>query len=212
MATLVLVSGDVKTPAKTYRQEQADATKVRIAAAAQRLFARDGYATTSIEAIGREAGVATRTVYAAFGAKREILNLICEHWLERAGARSLAREILRDPDPLHRLQGAARWITVLYSTDFDVSRILDAAADEDAETQTLLRSKLRGRNHVMDQLIDSVADQLRIPLADAQSLYRALGSTGVYGELVIDSGWTPERFQTWLEEALTAQLLTRPTR
>ncbi len=205
------MSGDVKIPAKSYRQEQADATKVRIADAARRLFARDGYAATSIESIGREAGVATRTVYAAFGAKREILNLICERWLEGAGARSLAREVLADPDPARRLRGAARWITVLYSSDFDVARILDSAADEDEETQTLVRSKLQGRNHVMNRLIASVEDQLAVPLADAQAVYRALSATGVYGELVVESEWPAERFQAWLADSLIAQLLTPST-
>ena len=84
------MEGDVKSRTKSYRQEQADATKLRIAIAAQHLFARDGYSTTSIDAIATEAGVATRTVYAAFGAKREMLNLICERWLERADALGLA--------------------------------------------------------------------------------------------------------------------------
>jgi AcrR family transcriptional regulator len=207
VASLNLVEGDVKSATKSYRQEQADATKLRIAAAGQRLFARDGYSTTSIEAIAMEAGVATRTVYAAFGAKREMLNVICERWLERAGAIGFARTILAEPDPVQRLRGAAKWLTVLYSTDFDVVRILDAASDEDAETQALLRSKLRGRNRIMDQLIASVEDRLRIPLADAQAVFRAFAATGVYGELVVGSGWSPERFEDWLGDTLTGQLL-----
>ncbi|MEV8215405.1 TetR family transcriptional regulator [Leifsonia sp. NPDC077715] len=191
----------------TYRQEQALETRQRIAWAAQRLFARDGYAVTSIEAIAREAGVATRTVYAAFGAKREILNQICERWLERARARELARAVLGEADPLARLAGAAHWLTVLYSTDFDVVRILDAAQDEDRETQELLRSKLRGRNRVMDNLIASVEPILAVPVGEAQSVYRAMAATGVYQELVVASGWTPERFERWLHGVLTAQLL-----
>ncbi|MFF1879754.1 TetR/AcrR family transcriptional regulator [Leifsonia sp. NPDC058230] len=198
----------VKTPPSSYRQEQAQATRVRIADAAKRLFARDGYAVTSIDAIAREAGVGTRTVYAAFGAKREILNLICEGWLERADARALAREILELPDAAQRVRGAARWLTVLYSTDFDVVRILDAAIDEDAETQVMLRSKLRGRNRVMDGLVASVEGDLTLPLPEAQAIYRALAATGVYGELVIGAGWTPARFEEWLAATLTAQLLT----
>ena len=40
-----------------------------------------------MEAIAAEAGVAVRTVYAAYGAKREILTRICELWLEKAHAR-----------------------------------------------------------------------------------------------------------------------------
>lgn len=195
-------------PSRSYRQEQADATKLRIATAAKRLFARHGYATTSIDAIAKEAGVATRTVYAAYGAKREILNALCEQWLEQAGSRTLAREILAVPDPTGRIRGAARWLTVLYSTDFDVARILDAAVDEDAETQALLRSKLRGRNRVMDALVASVKEDLRLPLHDAQSIYRALGSTGVYTELVVESRWAPQRYQDWLADTLLTQLTT----
>ena len=73
-------------PRPTYRQLQAQATRERIAAAARRLFGTDGDGATSMEAIAREAGAATRTVYAAFGTKREILSLICERWIEEACA------------------------------------------------------------------------------------------------------------------------------
>jgi AcrR family transcriptional regulator len=201
------VHADVKSSGSTYRQEQAAETRQRIAAAAQRLFARDGYAVTSIESIAREAGVATRTVYAAFGAKREILNLICERWLERAHARELAAEVLARPNPLDRLAGAAQWLTVLYSTDFDVVRILDAAQDEDRETQELLRSKLRGRNRVMDSLIASLEPVLVVPIEEAQSVFRAMAASGVFLELVVNSRWTPQRFETWLHGVLTSQLV-----
>lgn len=202
-----LVAEDVKTPRSSYRQEQADATRVRIADAALRLFARDGYGATSIDGIARGAGVGTRTVYAAFGAKREILSVICERWLERARARERARDVLETADPVDRLRQSAAWLVALYSADFDVVRVLDAALDEDEETRALLTSKLRGRNRVMDQLIASVEPQLVVPLADAQSIFRAYAATGVYGALVIDAGWSPSRFGSWLADTLVAQLL-----
>jgi AcrR family transcriptional regulator len=196
----------VKGGRSTYRQEQAAATKVRIAEAAQRLFARDGYGATSIDAIAQEARVGTRTVYASFGTKREILNAICERWLERAGARTLAGEILSIDAPIDRLRGAVHWLTVLYATDFDVVRILDAAVDEDDETRVLLQGKLRGRNRVMDSLIASVKSELGIPVKDAQAIFRAFAATGVYGELVVASGWPVDRFERWLADTLVAQL------
>jgi len=191
----------------TYRQEQAEATRNRIADAARRLFAVNGYGSTSIEAIAAAAGVAVRTVYSAFGTKREILSLICERWLEQARARETAQQVLAEPDPLRRLRGAAAWLRNLYAAGFDVVLIFEAATDESPETRALLRSKLAGRNQVMDAMIASLEAYLQVPVDEAQAVYRALAAPGVYRELVEESGWTPERFELWLSWALEQHLL-----
>jgi AcrR family transcriptional regulator len=191
----------------TYRQLQAQATRERIADSARRLFATHGYAATSIETIADEAGVAVRTVYAAFGAKREILSLICERWLEAAGAQELAGQVLGEPDPVRRLRGAAHWLRVLYSAGFDVVLVFEAATDESPETRALLRSKLAGRNEVMDLMIASLKGHLAIPVAQAQAMYRALAAPGVYRELVEESGWSPEDFERWVGDTLQRNLL-----
>jgi AcrR family transcriptional regulator len=200
------VAGPVKTQL-SYRQQQADATRDRIADAARRLFGRDGYASTSMEAIAAEAGVAVRTVYSAFGAKREILSLICERWLAEAGARELAATVLAEPDPRNRLRGAAHWLTTLYSAGFDVVMMFEAATDDSPETRALLRSKLAGRNQVMDAMIASLGDDLTVPLEDAQAEFRALAAPGVYHELVAESGWAVDDFEAWVGRILERQLL-----
>lgn len=191
---------------KTYRQEQAAATRDRIADAARRLFAEQGYGSTSIEAIAAEAGVAVRTVYSSFGAKREILSHICERWLEKARARERAADVFAEPDPVRRLRAAAGWLTELYAADFDVVIIFEAAVDESPETRALLRAKLAGRNEVMDAMIASLKGHLTVPVPEAQAVYRALAASGVYRELVYDSGWKPQQFQHWLADALQRQL------
>lgn len=202
--------GAVKTQL-TYRQEQAEATKDRIAEAARRLFATDGYGATRMAAIAAEAGVAERTVYAAFGVKREILARICERWLEQAQARERAAEVFAIEDPGRRLDGAAAWLTNLYSAGFDVVMIFEAATDESPQTRALLRSKLAGRNEVMDAMIASLTDHLQVPLREAQAVYRALAAPGVYRELVDESGWTPDEFSRWVSDALHRHLLGQPT-
>jgi AcrR family transcriptional regulator len=194
-------------PGPSYRQKQAEATQDRIADAARELFAAQGYGSTSIEAIAAAAGVATRTVYSAFGAKREILSRICERWLEQAGAAELAGEVLAEPDPARRLRGAAHWLCTLYAAGFDVVTIFEAATDESLETRALLRSKLAGRNEVMDAMIASLDGHMRGSVAAAQAVYRALAAPGVYRELVEESGWTPEEFERWVGDALERQLL-----
>jgi AcrR family transcriptional regulator len=194
-------------PRPTHRQRQAQATRDLIAETARRLFAERGYGATSMEAIARETGVSPRTVYAAFGAKREILSLICERWLEQAGARELAGQVLAEPDPVRRLRGAAHWLCVLYSAGFDVVLIFEAATDESPETRALLRAKLAGRNEVMDAIIASLDGHLTVPVRQAQAMYRALAAPGVYRELVEESGWTPDEFEHWVAGTLQRDLM-----
>jgi AcrR family transcriptional regulator len=161
-------------------------------------------------AIAQEAGVAARTVYTVFGAKREILSTICEEWLASAGAMPLHARALAEPNPARRLRLAAHWLRTLYQAGFDVVTLFDAAADEDEETRALLRAKLEGRNHAQDALIASLDGSLKLPLPAAQAVYRALAAPGIYREFVVESGWSPEQFEDWVADVLCRQLLGRP--
>jgi len=193
--------------ASTYRQFQAQQTRDRIADAARRLFAVYGYGSTSMDAIAAEAGVAGRTVYSAFGAKRDILAAICERWLDQAQAREGAEAAVALPSPRARLRAAAHWLRVLYEAGFDVMTILESASDEDEETRTVLRAKLAERNRAMNSIIDSLEGHLRRPTAEAQAIYRAFAAVGVYRELVIETGWSHDDFEAWLADTLVRQLL-----
>jgi len=128
------------------------------------------------------------------------------HDPEKARARERAAEVFAEADPVRRLEAAAGWLTNLYSADFDVVIIFEAATDESPETRDLLRAKLAGRNEVMDAMIASLDDHLAVPVAEAQAVYRALAASGVYRELVYDSGWTQQQFQRWLTDALQRHL------
>src|SRR5215467_2384051 len=60
----------------TRRREQAAGTRREILEAAQRLFERQGYASTTMAAIAAEAGVALKTVYVAFETKSGVLRAL----------------------------------------------------------------------------------------------------------------------------------------
>lgn len=198
--------------ALTYRQEQALATRDRIQAAARRLFARDGYRMATMSAIAQEAGVAPRTVYTAFGAKREILSAICERWLEEAHAREIVAVAIAEPSPAATIAHAAHFLRSLFETGYDVVVLFDAAQAEDPETRAMLRAKLDGRNHVQNLIVASLGDSLIVPLGTAQAVYRALAATGVYQELVVESGWSIEEYEHWVADQLSHQLLGKKRR
>ena len=58
----------------TRRAQKALATRRRVLDAAETLFIRDGYATTTMAVIAEQADVAVQTVYAVFGTKRAVLS------------------------------------------------------------------------------------------------------------------------------------------
>jgi AcrR family transcriptional regulator len=191
----------------SWRQQQAAATRERIADAARTLFARTGYSATSIDQIAAEAGVAVRTVYSAFGSKREILSGICEAWLARADARARGDAVLALADARTRLRGAVEWLVDLYGAGFDVVLILESAIDESAETQELLRAKLAGRDRLMNHFIQSLRTELAVPVPEAQAIYRALAAPGIYRELVVRAQWDRDRFCDWLDDTLARSIL-----
>lgn len=196
----------VKGPV-SYRQQQAAATRTRIAVAARRLFRDAGYQRTSVAAIAAEAGVAERTVYVAFGAKREILSAICDAWLDDAHARELVAEAVAATDAVRTVELAARFLRGLFETGYDVMVLFEAASAEDPETRAMLRAKLEGRNQVQNLIIESIRDRLVVPLGTAQAIYRALAAVGVYQELVVESGWTIDDYERWVVGQLRSQLL-----
>ena len=90
---MVTTSSQARRRGRPPKGEAGD-TKAELLAAALRLFARHGYAGTSIRAIAREVGLSESVLYAHFGSKRAIFEAV----LAMLGPQSAAA-VLRDTDP-----------------------------------------------------------------------------------------------------------------
>jgi AcrR family transcriptional regulator len=96
------------------RAAQAAATRRQILESAGKLFARDGYAATTVAAIAADAGVALKTVYVAFETKsglvRALWNLRLRGDDEELTVQDRAwyREVLDERDAARKLRLAAR--------------------------------------------------------------------------------------------------------
>ena len=89
---MLTTSGQARRRGRPPKGEAGD-TKAELLAAALRLFARHGYAGTSIRAIAREVGLSESVLYAHFGSKRSIFEAV----LARLGPQSAAT-VLRASD------------------------------------------------------------------------------------------------------------------
>ncbi len=200
---------DVKAGRVPLRQRQALETRRAILRAARTLFAERGYATTSIEVVAEEAGVATRTVYAAFGTKKGILGAICEEWLTESGVVEDIAEGLQEPDLGRRLAVVARSSRRQWESERGVTSLLEGAAASDVDVARMLVGWKNDRARSLHSVVTGLEQSLRqgVNGRRAGAIIRALTSADVYSELVAGEGWTPDDYQRWLEGLLCAMLL-----
>lgn len=199
------------------RQEQARRTRLRILDAAHRLFSKNGYARTTIEKIGSEAGVATDTVYAVFGSKRAILSGLMERqvggddqriaMLDRPEPQSVRRE----PNQRRQLARFVAGVTDAIERSRPIDDIMRSAAAIDPEISTL-------RGNIQEERFRNITTLVRWlrangPLRGERSVEEAaaivwtLTSPEVHRLLRVERGWSSERFRDWLGDTLARTLL-----
>lgn len=197
------------------RRAQAEATRRDIINAAGRLFSEHGYVTTTIDRIADEAGVSPDTVYGAFGSKRSLL----KRWVETciAGDASelpmMDRTWVTSVREAHTTRDAVRISAETAREILERSAraiaVLGVAGDSDPEIATLHDDLMEQRYHDMVSLVEILATRsdLRVDPDDAAGTIWALSSPEIYSLLVEQRGWSPPRFQRWLDEVLAERLL-----
>jgi AcrR family transcriptional regulator len=192
-----------------HRQRQAEATKQEVARVARALFAQHGYVATTISSISSEAGIPVQTIYSAFGSKARILDKITELWMGESQTTTRAAAYLDEPDPAQRLRMLAELNRRQMQVGSDVVAIYQEAAASDPAMAETLRNVLAAREREVRKLIDSLAPRLRPDLTvdSALDLTLALTLPELFHLLVVERGWGPGRYETWLADTLVSQLL-----
>ena len=211
---------DVKPP-RPYegaaRQARTRRTRAAVVEAARSLFLERGYAATTIEAISERSDTPQATVYRLFSSKLGILKALLDVSVggdDEAVAmadRPQVRSLLLDEDPRNQLAGFAALLGDVMARVGPVHRILADAARSDEGAASLLAEIARQRHEGQRRLARSLARSgaLRPGLRerDAADLVHALASPEVYGLLMVDRGWSAERYEKWLLSILVDQLL-----
>ncbi len=180
------------------RERKKEQTRVALVEAAARLFAENGYDRTTVADIAATAGVSTRTFFAYFPAKEDVLFAGTDRRLRAIGEAFDAIQASSPLDALHQL----------------LDRVLAASDDlssPDRLATVLARPELQAQ--AMQRLIAAqrlIADRLRRGYPDRldDTLARALAGA-VVGALVgtvlggVERGETPDALRDQMRRALT---------
>jgi AcrR family transcriptional regulator len=199
------------------RREQALATRRGVLDAAFELFVRGGYFATTIEAIALGAQVSPETVYAMFKNKRSILSELIDISMAGDNApvpildRPWVHRMRGEPDQRRRLQILARNGRSILERTAPIYEVLRGAASGDPEMHALWQlnkaQRFAGQTELLRILI--ARDGLREALTAkaAVDILFAIGSPETYRSLVVDRGWSADRFERWYAETLARLLL-----
>jgi AcrR family transcriptional regulator len=193
------------------RAHQAAETKDRIVAAARTAFAANGYAGTSIDEIARHAGVAVPTVYAAIGNKRELLLAVLLSVGERVDLRHKVAAILAGDDPRDQLRQVAALSREQWDDGREFTRIVLRNRGTEPELDALYRQmdseRRRGEGPLIRQFEARGVLRRRLTVDEARDILLVFSGPLMFEMLVVDLGWSLDRYQQWIEQTLVETLL-----
>lgn len=190
------------------REQRADETRQRIAEVARRMFLAHGFDGTTVDAIAREAGVATPTVYAAFRSKRGIVAEILKRARFGPGYHELVKEALAEKAPEARLRFTARIARQVFDAERSEMELLRGAGVvspdlSDAEQE---RSRYEAQKKLVDFLSSTGRLRKGLDTTKARDILYALTGRDIYRQLVVERGWESSQYERWLADTLVLLL------
>ena len=198
-------------------EQRSMATRARIVRAAYELFCDRGFRATTMQEIGRSAGVSVQTVYFQFRTKDEVLKAVHE-WTVLGNARlppnrqPWHRAALEEPDARVAVAKLAAGIATLNVRVAPTLPIF-ATLEQEPGGEIYRRSRTL-RREGMQELVTAL--KVKAPLrrgmtpARAADLLDFLLGPESYAELVLRAGWSRRRWVSWVSETLADQLFGTP--
>lgn len=197
------------------RRQQASRSRDRIIEVAERRFLVEGYATTSVAAIARDARVSVDTVYKAFGGKPGLVRAIYRRALEGKGP--IPAELRSDrlqadeSDPERIIEGWSHFVTEITPRATPIFLLLRTAAATDPELGPLLdeiqADRLRRMRLNARRLHEAGHLRGELTVADAADILWTYSSPELYELLVLRRGMSLRRYGAFVAHAMVSALL-----
>jgi AcrR family transcriptional regulator len=200
-----------------YRQAEAQRHRKQILEAARKRFLTLGYAPTTLRAVASDAGVSVETIYKTFGNKGRLFKTVFD--VELAGddaAGSIAErpwvaDMIAEPNPHRKMRMYAQWLAVAMSRAGTIQLVARAAASTDTEIDGIWKQmgaeRLEGMGGFAGHLAAGAYLRNDLSVEQARDILWTYNSVEIYELLVIERGWTLDRYRDFIAAALSSALL-----
>jgi AcrR family transcriptional regulator len=201
------------------RQQQAEATRSRVLAAAAELFAADGYARTTLAKIAEAAGVSAETVQGQ-GPKAALLMAAIDHAAfgvvgeENVFNLAVGREFLAIQDFEEAVDYFIAAIAGVHAGTAPLAPALIGGASIDPELDRYLDDLMASIHLQSRRVLELYRDRgwlrTEVPFDDLVETVVVIGSAETYLRIVHRDGWSVDAYRTWLRRMLTQTVFVSP--
>lgn len=193
------------------RNAQAVQTRTRILESARKLFLSEGFESMTIEKLAKEAGVSAPTVYSLFQSKRGILFVLMDEAVPTKQIEALVEQAKQEKSPKKRIMIAAKIARQVYDAEraeMDIFRSASVLSPEfkDLEKDKEQRRYLR-QEETMKTLEREKSLKKELTLTEARDILWAFTGRDMYRMLVVERGWTSNKYEKWLAQLLVETLI-----
>jgi AcrR family transcriptional regulator len=200
------------------RRAEASRTQARILEVAERLLLADGYAATTVASIASAAGVSSELIYKTFGGKAGLVREIQRRGLLGEGPVGAPKR--SDDVAASTVDGRALlWEWTALSTEVaprvaPIMLLVRSAAASDPELATLAEQMSAQRVDRMTlnarRLGKHTGVRSDVTVEQVRDVLWTYTSPELYDLLVVQRGWTIDRYRDFLFLGMAGQLLEAP--
>ena len=174
-------------------------TRSALLDAARGLLEEDGFGALTIAAVAERAGVTRRAVYLHFASPSELIGALFDYVAETEGLQASLRRVREAPDALAALDEWARHEATYHARIIGVTRALERVGRDHPEASAWRHRIAAYQLNDCRMLAQKLEDEGRLPpgwtVASATDMLWALISTELLERLLVDRGWSAQRYR-----------------
>jgi AcrR family transcriptional regulator len=199
-----------RTYTSDVRSQAADATRARVLRASKALFAARGIDRVTIQQIAKKAKVSVSTVFTLYKSKEGILRGLMRSALFGQHFKTAIAMLKGETNPIRLIALTPKVSRAIYEAESSelglirgVSAFSPALSKLEKEFEDLRFSMQKER---VELLFKQRKQRMGLTVEEAKRILWMYTSREVYRLLVLEAGWTPDRYEEWLSDTLLRAL------